>query len=173
MVDFNLFQRVGSFFEQRREYRAQALKNLRKREGLPSPVDENGSPLETRMDDYGNATYHNAAGEKVDRVLFAGAGKDGKPGSFAVGQRRGDPLDEATRNWASGHSAFEILDVAEDGRRLSDELEDLDRDSSTFALAETVSHGVESEQAPGFEITGTSDEEIDQRLQEYLKRGPR
>ncbi len=171
MPDFNLFQRVGSFFELRREYRAQALKNLRKREGLPSPVDENGSPLETRMDDYGNATYHNAAGEKVDRVLFAGAGKRGKPGSFAVGQRRGDPLDEATRNWASGHSAFEILDVAEDGRRLSDERNDLDRDSSTFEIAERVSHGSASEQAPDLHLANTSDEEVDEALQKFLKRG--
>ena len=173
MVDFNLFQRVGDFFEQRKSFRAQALKNLRKREGLPSPVDDQGNELETRFDDQGQVHYYNASGQKQDRVLFAGAGKDGKPGAFAVGQRRGDPLDEATRNWASGNSAFEILDVAEDGRKIEDELKDLDRDSSTFALAETVSHGAESEQAPGFEIAGTSDEEVDLKLQEFLKRGPR
>ena len=125
------------------------------------------------MDDYGNATYHNAAGEKVDRVLFAGTGKDGKPGSFAVGQRRGDPLDEATQNWASGRSAFEILETSEDGKSIQDELNDLDRDARGMEIAQQVSYGVQGEQAPGFDLSGTSDEEVDARLQEYLRRGKR
>jgi hypothetical protein len=123
------------------------------------------------MDDYGNAAYYNSAGEKVDRVLFAGTGKDGKPGSFAIGQRKGPSLDEATRNWSSGYSAFEILEVAEDGRKLQDELNDLSRDAHGMEIAQRVSHGVQSEQAPGFDLAGTSDEEVDRRLQEYLKRG--
>ena len=90
---------------------------------------------------------------------------------WATGTRKGPSLDEATRNWASGCSAFEILEVAEDGRKLQDELNDLDRDSTAFEIASQVSHGVQSEQAPGFDLSGTSDEEVDARLQEYLKRG--
>jgi hypothetical protein len=152
-------QRVGDWFEMRKAYRLANLLSLRKREGLPGPVDADGSPLETRLDDSGNARYYRLDGAEVSRVLFAGAGRDGKPGAFAVGQRKGAPLEDATRNWASGRSAFEILDVAEDGKFLQNELNDL------------VNHGMESEQAPGFNLAGMSDEEVDARLQEYLKRG--
>lgn len=169
----NLFQRVGDFFEQRREYRAAALTALRKREGLPQPVDAQGNPLETRFDDLGHVTYHDASGQKVEHVLFAGAGKDGKSGSFAVGSRKGADIAIADAHWHSPDAGFEILEVAEDGRRLKDELADLNRDSAAFARAETVSHGPAGEQAPEFEIHGTSDAELDARLQEYLKRGPR
>jgi glutaredoxin len=105
-------------------------------------------------------------------VLFAGAGRDGKPGAFAIGTRKGAPLEDATRNWAEGHFAFEILDVAEDGRNLADELVDLHRDAATYKRAERVSHGAEGEQAPDLVLDGVGDEEVDQRLQEYLKRGP-
>lgn len=170
MPDFNLFQRVGDFFEQRKTFRAQALKALRQREGLPQPVDAEGNELETRFDDQGNAQYYNQNGEKQERVLFADAGKDGKPGSFAVGTRKQEPRELADASWHSD-SEFQILDVAEDGRKLTDELKDLDRDSSTFEIAERVSHGDAGEQAPGFELAGTSDEEIDETLQKFLKRG--
>jgi hypothetical protein len=166
-------QRVGDYFEQRKAFRLAALVALRKREGLPGPVDQDGSPLETRLDDSGNVAYYNLAGEKVSRVMFAGAGRKGKPGSFAVGTRKGAPLEDATRNWASGHSAFEVLDVAEDGRKLEDELRDLHRDAGAFEAAGRVSHGAEGEQAPDLVLDGVGDEEVDQRLQEYLKRGPR
>ena len=165
-------QRVGDYFEQRKAFRLAALVALRKREGLPGPVDQDGSPLETRLDDSGNVAYYNLAGEKVSRVMFAGAGRKGKPGSFAVGTRKGAPLEDATRNWASGHSAFEVLDVAEDGRKLEDELRDLHRDAGAFEAAGRVSHGAEGEQAPDLVLDGVGDEEVDQRLQEYLKRGP-
>lgn len=166
-------QRVGDWFEMRKAYRLANLLSLRKREGLPGPVDQDGSPLETRLDDSGNAAYYNSAGEKVSRVMFSGAGRDGKPGSFAVGQRKGARLEDATQNWAAGHSAFEILDVAEDGRKLEDELRDLDRDAGAVEAAGRVSHGAEGEQAPDLVLDGVGDEEVDQRLQEYLKRGPR
>lgn len=165
-------QRVGDWFEMRKAYRLANLLSLRKREGLPGPVDQDGSPLETRLDDSGNAAYYNSAGEKVSRVMFSGAGRDGKPGSFAVGQRKGARLEDATQNWAAGHSAFEILDVAEDGRKLEDELRDLDRDAGAVEAAGRVSHGAEGEQAPDLVLDGVGDEEVDQRLQEYLKRGP-
>ena len=168
-----MVQRVGDWFEQRKAFRLAALIALRKREGLPQPVDERGDPLETRMDNLGNATYHDASGAKVDRVLFAGTGKDGKPGSFAVGARKGGARELADASWNRSDNEFEILEVAEDGRKLQDELEDLNRDAKTFHIAERVSHGAESEQAPGFELAGTSDEEVDRKLQEYLKRGPR
>ena len=170
-MPINFFQRVGDFFEQRKEYRQAALVALRKREGLPHPVDEQGNELETRLDDFGEAHYYNQAGQEVEHVYWAGTGKDGKPGAFAIGQRKGADLVEASRNWGDPHEAeFEILDVAEDGRRLEDELRDLDRDATTFERSARVSHGPEGEQAPGFAINGTSDEEIDQRLQAYVKR---
>ena len=165
-------QRIGDYFEQRKAFRLAALVALRKREGLPSPVDADGAPLETRMDNSGNVAYYNPAGERVTQVMFSGAGRDGKPGAFAVGQRKGAPLDDATRNWAEGRSAFEILDVAEDGRKLEDELRDLDRDAGAVEAAGKVSHGAEGEQAPGLVLDGMTDAEVDARLQEYLKRGP-
>lgn len=171
-TDFNLFQRVGNFFEQRKAYRLAALVSLRRREGLPSPVDQDGTLLETRMDDSGNVTYYSPDGTKISRVLFAGAGREGKPGAFAIGQRKGAPLEDATRNWALGHSAFEILDVAEDGRKLVDELHDLDRDAAGMAVAERVSYGEAGEMVPGLVLDGIGDEEVDARLQAYLKRGP-
>lgn len=165
-------QRVKDFFELRKEYRAAALTALRKREGLPSPVDEHGSPLETRFDDLGGAYYVSPDGTRVERVLFAGAGRDGKPGAFATGTRRGPSLQEADADWGSTYSGFKILEVAEDGRKLADELRDLNRDAAGMEHAERVSHGVSGEQAPGFELYGTSDEEVDKGIQEYLKRGP-
>ena len=170
MPDFNLFQRVENFIEQRKTFRQAALVALRKREGLPSPVDQDGNPLETRFDDQGNAHYYNASGEKQEHVLFAGAGKDGKPGSFAVGTRKQEPRELADARWHSTND-FEILDISEDGRKLSDELKDLDRDSSNFERSEKVSHGDASEQAPELHLANTSDEEIDETLQKFLKRG--
>ena len=168
----NLFQRVGDFFEQRKQFRAAALTALRKREGLPEPIDEHGVPLETRFDDVGNATYHNAAGEKVDRVLFAGGRIDGKPGAFATGTRKGPSIEEAEKNWSvGGEGLFDIFEVSEDSKSIKDELRDLNRDAGNFEIAERVSHGDASEQAPGFELYGTSDEEADRALQAYLKRG--
>jgi len=172
----NLFQRVGDFFEQRKAYRAQALTNLRKRENLPQPVDENGCPLETRFDDFGNVTYHNPKGTQATKVLFMGVGKDGKPGSFAIGSRKGPSLDEASQNWdnpfaqSEADGGFPILPIAEDGRRLVDELLDLNRDAGTYEMAERVHHGDASEQAPGFELDGTSDEEVLKRLTEHFER---
>jgi hypothetical protein len=167
----NLFQRIENFWEQRREFRAAALTALRKRENLPSPVDAEGTPLETRFDDNGNVHYFNPQGQQVDKVLFANAGKDGKPGAFAIGTKKQEPRELAEQNWHRTDNEFEILEVSEDGKRIQDELEDLNRDSATYAQAGRVSHGEAGEQAPGFEISGTSDEEVDARLQEYLKRG--
>jgi len=167
----NLFQRVGDFFEQRKQFRAAALTALRKREGLPIPVDENNNPLETRFDDDGNAHYYKADGTQAQRVMWQGAGKDGKPGAFAIGHRKGPDRELADLNWHRADSEFEILEVAEDGRKLSDELRDLDRDAAGLEMAQQVSHGAESEQAPGLELGGTSDEEIDRVLQDYLRRG--
>jgi hypothetical protein len=168
----NYFQRVGDFFEQRREYRAQALKALRKREGLPSPVDEHGAELETRFDDFGNAHYYNADGTRAERVLFAGTGKDGKPGGFAIGTRKGEARELADAHWNSSDPGFEILDVAEDGRKLSEELLDLHRDAATYERADKVSYGDAGEQAPGLVVRdGAGDDEVDEVLQEFLKKG--
>jgi hypothetical protein len=192
-------QRQGDWFEQRKQYRAQALVALRKREGLPSPVDADGVFLETRFDDQGNAHYYDARGNVVEHVLFAGAGKDGKPGGFAIGKRKGAGIDEASASWYNNDAAFEhlevvkegrpfddlspdssaggvgfdVLEVSEDGRKIKDELNDLNRDSAAYELAERVSHGPASQQAPEFILDGLSDEAVDASLQEYLKRGPR
>ena len=172
----NYFQRVGDWFEQRKTFRAAALKALRKREGLPSPVDEHGAELETRFDDFGNAHYYNADGTRAERVLFAGTGKYGKPGGFAIGTRKGEARELADAHWNSPDPAFEILDVAEDGRKLSEELLDLHRDAAGFErvhpeTAPRIDLGMQGEQAPGLVLDGISDEEIDQKLQEFLKRG--
>ncbi len=165
-------QRIGDWFEQRKAYRLAALIALRKREGLPQPVDQAGVELETRFDDQGQAYYVSPDGTRVERVLFAGTGKDGKPGAFAIGQRKQDPRELADINWNNHASAeFEILDIADDGRKLSDELRDLDRDAAEVELAGSVSHGMAGEQAPGLNLVGTSDEEIDKALQEFLRRG--
>lgn len=167
----NLFQRCTDWYEQRKEFRVQALTAVRKREGLPQPVDEQGNLLETRFDDNGSAHYHDQAGNRVERVFWAGADKDGKPGAFAVGSRKGHSLDEAAKGWYDPSARFEILEVSEDGRKLDDELRDLDRDAAGMEIAERVSHGMAGEQAPELRLDGTSDEEIDRTLQEFLKRG--
>jgi hypothetical protein len=166
-------EQVTDWYGQRKQFRAAALTALRKREGLPSPVDVNGVALETRFDDQGKAHYYDASGNKVDKVMFAGAGKDGKPGGFAIGKRKGAGIDEAEKNWNKTDTAFQILEVSEDGKKLSDELNDLDRDSRNFQLSEKVSHGSQSEQAPDLALSNLSDEEVESKLQEYLKRGPR
>ena len=171
-----LFQRVGDWFELRREYRAAALKNLRKREGLPSPVDSGGNDLETRFDDQGQAHYYNQDGKRVDQVLFTGAGRDGKPGAFATGTRKGLPRELADSDWHNPPE-FEILEVAEDGRKLEDELRDLDRDAAGFDRihptdSPRVDLGQAGEQAPGLVVRdGAGDDEIDEVLQKFLKRG--
>ncbi len=168
---FEMFQRMGDFFEVRKEYRAAALKALRKREGLPLPVDKDGNELETRFDDQGAAHYYNAEGKRVDQVLWAGAGRDGKPGAFAVGTRKGESRELADLAWNRTDNEFEILEVSEGGRKLEDEFLDLNRDAATMERAEKVSYGPAGEQAPDLELHGTSDEEIDETLQKFLKRG--
>ena len=91
---------------------------------------------------------------------------------WATGTRKGVSREEADQNWGRSGS-FEILEVAEDGTKLQNELVDLDRDAANYERGAQVSHGAESEQAPELELGGLSDNEIDQKLQEYLKRGPR
>lgn len=182
----NQYQRQQDWFEQRKEFRAAALTALRKREGLPLPVDEHGAELETRFDDQGNAHYYNAAGQRVERVMWQGVEKHR---GFAVGKKKGEERGLADTGWtdlselaaaktveatmraAKGIAPFEILELAEDGRKLEDELRDLDRDAAGMEMAERVSHGATGEQAPGFRIDNTSGEEVERRLQEYIKQG--
>jgi hypothetical protein len=139
------FQRYGSLWELREEYRAQALVALRKREGIPTPELIDGK-MQYRQ-------------------------PDGTYSTMAVGARKGQPRELADAHWNSPDPEFEILDVTEDGRRLADELLDLDRDAAGMELGGRVSHGRESEPAPDLVLTDTSDEEVDAKLQEYLKRG--
>jgi hypothetical protein len=161
----NFFQRIGSFFEQRAEFRKQALASLRKREGLPTSEHLRGAFYQ-RVDGF----YREPPGREVflDTTLYP----NGKGGftQWAKGTRKGASREEASQNW--GRSSFEILEVAEDGRKrkLADELRDLDRDATAMEMAERISHGEVGEQAPDLVLDGTSDEEIDQKLQEYIKR---
>ena len=58
---------------------------------------------------------------------------------------------------------FDILEVSEDGKKIEDELNDLDRDSASFERSEKVSHGAESQMAPDLELSSLSDEEVDSK----------
>jgi hypothetical protein len=161
------FQRYGSFWELREEFRKNALASLRKREGLPTSEHLKGAFYQ-RTDGF----YRTPPGKEVflDTTMYPN-GNDGFTAS-AMGTRKGEDRIEAEKNW--GRTVpFEVLEVSEDGRKLTDELNDLNRDATAFQIAEKVSHGSASEQAPGLELSGTSDEEVDSALQEYLKRGPR
>jgi hypothetical protein len=156
-IDF--FQRVGDFFEQRREYRQAAIKALRRREGLPTPELVDGK-MQYRQP---NGTYS---------TMAVGARKqESETVIDEKGIPRTVPTSEVAAAWDRG-GGFEIPEVAEDGRKLSDELRDLDRDAAGMEMGSRVSHGVEGEQAPDLQITNPADdEEIDEKLQEYLKRG--
>jgi hypothetical protein len=161
-----MVQRAGDFFELREEFRKQALASLRRREGLPDSERCLGAFYQ-RED---GAFYREPPGRET--VLNTTLYPNGKGGfsQWAVGTRKGLSIGEAEKNWGQSVQ-FDILEAAEDGSKLQDELLDLNRDAGKFAIAACVSHGEASEQAPGFEIYGTSDEEVDSRLQEYLKRG--
>ena len=155
---FEMFQRFGDWFEQRAEYRKQALASLRRREGLPIPEMVDGKMQYLQPD--GSYSTMAIGTRKQDSETFI----DEK------GVPRTVPTVAAASAWGRDNE-FEILEVAEDGRKLTDELLDLNRDSVTYAQSERVSHGDASEQAPELVLDGTSDEEVDQKLQEYLKRG--
>ena len=159
-----MFQRLGDWFEQRAEYRKQALASLRKREGLPTSMHLKGDFYQ-RADGF----YRDPPGTQVwlDTTMYPNG--NGGYIQWATGTRKGLSREEADKNW--GRSNFEILDIAEDGRKLTDELKDLDRDAQGMEIAQRVSHGAAGEQAPDLVLGGTSDDEIDQKLQEYLKRG--
>jgi len=165
-MPFEMFQRFGDWFEQRAEYRKQALASLRKREGLPASKRIVGAFYQ-RKD---RAFYPEPPGREVflDTAMYPN-GRGGYS-SFALGTRKGMSREEAEQHWGRP-SDFEILDVASDGRKLEDELRDLDRDAAGMELGSRVSHGRESEQAPGLALANLSDEEVEQRLQEYMKRG--
>jgi hypothetical protein len=160
-------QRVGDYWELREEFRKQALVSLRRREGLPTSEHLRGAFYQ-RADGF----YRDPPGREVflDTTLYPNG--QGGFSQWSTGTRKGETREDAEKNWAAGRSAFEILDVAEDGRKLTEELLDLNRDAATYARAERVSHGAEGEQAPDLVLDGTTDEEVDARLQEYLKRGP-
>lgn len=165
-MPFEQFQRIENFWEKREEYRKNALASLRKREGLPTSEHLRGAFYQ-RADGF----YRNPPGKEVflDTTMYPN-GNDGFT-AWAVGTRKGEDRIEAEKNWGRSDSAFHILDIAEDGRKLTDELNDLNRDAATYAQSERVSHGSAGEQAPELELSGTSDEEVDTKLQEYLKRG--
>jgi hypothetical protein len=143
-MPFEMFQRFGDWFEQRAEYRKAALASLRRRENLPAP-------------------------ELIDGKMQY-LQPDGSYSTMAVGARKGQSRELADASWHRPDAEFEILEVSEDGRRLADELRDLSRDATRMQMAGRVSHGATGEQAPDLELANTSDEEADQKLQDYLKR---
>ena len=176
------FQRYGDWFEQRAEYRKAALASLRRREGLPTSERLVGAFYQ-RADGF----YRAPPGREVflDTTMYPN-GNDGFT-AWAMGTRKGLSREEADKNWnrtpaeelplhlrqGEREAQFQILDIAEDGKKLGDELRDIQRDAGTYEIAERVSHGAQSQMAPDFELSGTSDEEVESKLQEYLKRGPR
>jgi hypothetical protein len=154
-----LFQRMESWWEQRAEYRKQALINLRKREGLPTPELIDGKMQYLQPDGSYSTMAVGTRKQESETVI------DEK------GIPRTVPTAAVSAAWDQG-SGFEILEVAEDGRKLADELRDLSRDAVGMEMVERVSHGAEGEQAPGLIVENADDDqEIDRVLQEYLKRG--
>ena len=164
---FEQFQRYGDWFEQREEYRKQALQSLRRREGLPTSEHLVGAFYQ-RADGF----YRTPPGKEVflNTTMYPN-GNDGFT-TWAMGTRKGLSREEADANWGRTNQ-FEILEVAEDGQHIGTELVDLHRDAATYERAERVSHGPQSEQAPDLALSNLSDEEVESKLQEYLKRGPR
>jgi hypothetical protein len=160
------YQREGNYWEKREEYRKAALASLRRREGLPTSERLVGAFYQ-RADGF----YREPPGREVflDTTMYPN-GNDGFV-TWAKGTRKGEDRTEAEKNWGR-EAQFQILEVSEDGRKLADELLDLHRDAGTYEIAERVSHGPASQQAPGFILDGLSDEAVDASLQEYLKRGP-
>ena len=166
-MPIELFQRLGNFWEKREEYRKQALAALRKREGLPTSEHLRGAFYQR-----GDGFYCEPPGKEVflDTTMYPNG--NGGYAQWAKGTRKGMPKEEASRYWGRGGDAFEILEVAEDGRKLEDELRDLDRDAATVEQAGRVSHGAEGEQAPGLVIDADAgDDQIDEVLQKFLKKG--
>ena len=155
-----LFQRMENWWEQRAEYRKQALINLRKREGLPTPELIDGK-MQYRQPDGSYSTMATGTRRQESETVI-----DEK------GIPRTVPTSGVAAAWDRG-GGFEILEVSEDGRKLSDELRDLARDAEGMEVASRISHGSAGEQAPELVLDGTSDDEIDEVLQKFLKRGPK
>lgn len=157
-MTINAFQRMENWWEQRAEYRKQALINLRKREGLPTPemIDDK---MQYRQPDGSYSTMATGTRRQESETVI-----DEK------GIPRTVPTAGVAAAWDRG-GGFEILEVSEDGRKLSDELRDLARDAEGMEVASRVDHGAAGEQAPDLVLNGTSDDEIDEVLQKFLKRG--
>lgn len=155
-----LFQRMENWWEQRAEFRKQALINLRKREGLPTPETIDGK-MQYRQPDGSYSTMATGTRRQESETVI-----DEK------GIPRTVPTSGVAAAWGRMEEAgFEILEVSEDGRKLEDELRDLDRDATGMEVASRVDHGAAGEQAPDLVLNGTSDDEIDEVLQKFLKRG--
>ena len=153
-----MLQRFGDWWEQRAEFRKQALTNLRKREGLPVPETIDGK-MQYRQPDGSYSTMATGTRRQESETVI-----DEK------GIPRTMPTAGVASAWDRG-GEFEILEVSEDGRKLSDELRDLARYAEGMEVASRISHGPAGEQAPELVLDGTSDDEIDEVLQKFLKRG--
>jgi len=164
-------QRVDAadFIGLRQEYRARALINLRRREGLSCPIDEDGHPVTFRYDSGGRCHYYTSDGVEVMNAFFPG--EDGKSHSMATGTRKLPDASTMDEFWGSSNAPFEMLDVAEDGAPLSQEVHDLARDAKLVHNAEHVSFGGKEVPYPDFNVFDPNDEAgVDHAVQEYIKR---
>lgn len=154
-----MFQRMENWWEQRAEFRKQSLASLRRREGLSTLEMIDGKMQYRQLD----GTYSTVAVGIRKQESETVIDEKGIPRTI--------PTAEVSAAW-DRDGGFEILEVAEDGRKLSDELRDLDRDAAGMEIAAQVSHGDRGEQAPELRIENTNDDqEIDEVLQKFLKRG--
>lgn len=139
---FDQIQRQGNFHEIRKEYRQQALVSLRKREGIPEPEV--------------------IAGQMMYRD------ENGEPHPWAIGKRKGMEIKVAD-SYFGGDVVIEPLEVSEDGRPLSAEIADLERDVQGVRESWGVSFGESGEPTPDFRVNDLSEKGVDSAIQEYIK----
>lgn len=140
-------QDAGDFFEQRRVYRAEALKSLREREGIPAP-----ELVEGRWQ------YRDS---------------EGKLHPWAQGRRKQKPKEEMDQFWGAGVPSFEVMEVSEDGKPLKQELRDLARDAELVAQTQGVSHGDHGEPVADFVLESLDDKNVDEALQDRIGKHER
>ena len=136
-------QRYGDWWEQRKEYRQQALVDLRKREGIPAPELIDGKWM-----------YRDSEGE---------------PYPWAVGKQTLPSAEEMDQFWDGVDArTFEIREVASDGRPISDEIRDLERDAQLIRDTQSVSFGDSSEPNPDFRLDSLDDASVDSAIQKMV-----
>lgn len=145
------YENGGEFHELRQEFRKLSLDALRKREGIEPPIYIDG------------------------RWMYRDA--DGNPTPWATGKVKQPSLREMDAFWDGLSEGvflannFKVLEVANDGVPLSNEVRDLERDANKFFIAERVSHGEESSANPDFSLDSLDDDTVDAALQTFIRKG--